>query len=354
MMHLLHIGRRTMRIVFLSLIGLVLLFSLFDMIEHVRVCLANAAPVIIVFDLFLLRLPTALYQMLPFAVLFGCLAVMMEMARTGEALVLHAAAQKECRGLLPFALTGLVAAVGMIAIGEWWLPPSENTTRLLMQTDVQHVEPNENLSGVRWVAGPSGVWRVGERRGDELSNVLLYPAEAVDGWGDPLEAEHLAWNGEGWSQLPEAVDGSARKLDISADAIWAKALEPPEFFDARYPTSESMTAGRLLDYLAWMPAQIPARAAYATGLGLRGSLPLLCLLFPFLAARLAWRRAMLVRGGMGRVGTVMLGLVAGLVVFALVALGKAAAEAGILFPAVGTLSVPMLVFLWVLVDRRRN
>ena len=106
----------------------------------------------------LLRLPSAVYELFPMAVLLGSLLGLGALAANGELVAIRAAGWSVARMARAVALAGLAASVLVMALGEWVVPPAERLAVAL--------KARAHLPGVTGDA--SGVWI---RDGDEFIHI---------------------------------------------------------------------------------------------------------------------------------------------------------------------------------------
>jgi lipopolysaccharide export system permease protein len=343
MLYLLSVLRRILSASLLALLAGLALYLIFDLIEHVRILLAYRAEGGLLGDLALAHLPTAIYQLLPLAILLGSLSVMGEMARDREILALAAAGQSLARRLTPFALAGIMIGILAWTIGEYVGPQAETTYRNLIDIQIKH----KHRWGAKWrphrawYAGPAGIWRIGGGSGADLRNVTLYHQDYD---GSMLSIEEMIglhhngdqWIARGWRQL------DALGLETDAAPIRLMALhEEPEHFRMIWSDAQEMNTSALNHAISLRQAQGLDADGYRTERATRLAIPLLCILLPLSAPLVAWRRSAIGRRR-GRLATLAVGIGLGLVIFLLLSIGRALASAGLLPAEPAVLAAPLI------------
>lgn len=344
MLYFLSTTKRLLAASFLSLLAALMLYSVIDLIEHVRLVLANDASPVYLADLAFAHFPTAAYQLIPIALIFGSLSVMMEMVRNGELTILRSSGQNPKRRYLPFLCFSIAAALLLFAMGEGAAPPGERRYRELIDgmRDPGRKAAVLDRSRRIWFSGPSGLWRVESGGGESLRDVDLY---MTDGDGkvtmhlrmDSLDRRRGVWLAKG----VVTKNANGRVIERRHEKV-LHITEGPEHFEALWTPPETMKLPELLWAIRLRQSQGLNPAGYETALWLRFAVPLLCFTLPFLGAIFAWRRGRDAPYGGKRLAALGLGAGLGIFLFLMMAAGKSMAETGYITPFLGVMFTPIL------------
>lgn len=327
-----------------SLLAGLILYLLFDFLEHLRLILTYKAPYSELFVLALAHLPTAVYQLIPLALLIGSLAGSAAMARDRELIALLLSGQGLFRRSLPFLTCAAAAGLLMFVWGEWCTPFAERAYREHLDFSVLQLQRPE-AAGVngRWFKGPSGIWRVSGGSGRKLAGVSLYGFDRLGNLERRWDAESLIFEDGGW------VAEGLKRLDSGNGAAKGQRLrlpalqEKPQHFQAYWRPPGELNLQGIFHVVELRREQGLDTLEYETESIMRLALPLLCLSMPLWALGMAWRRGRVGRSS-GRLVTMGLGMMIGLVFFLAISAGRGAALAGICPPVPAILGIPAVSF----------
>ncbi len=342
-----HILRQLFRAGTLSLLACLALYLVFDMIEHVRILLAYRAPMGLLFDLALAHVPTAVYHLLPIAVLLGNLSVMVGMSARNETAALAAAGQSPFRRALPFLVFALFVGALHFGWGEAAAPEGERLYRNLVDITIKHKDRwGEKWRPERhWYAGPSGHWRVERREKNRLQGVSLYRMDAKGRLYETTDLAEMVWEERGWtvrSLVRRDRDGRVLERMEKGRAAFPETLRQ---FRMIWLSAEEMNLADLRRAVRIRRSQGLDSLGYETALWMRFSLPLLVPALVLLAFGAAWGRRRSRSNRAAGLLAVSLGVGMGLVGFLLVSIGKTVGEGGVC-PPMAAAFLPVAV-LWI-------
>lgn len=337
-----------------SLLAGLILYLLFDFLEHLRLILTYKAPYSELFVLALAHLPTAVYQLIPLALLIGTLAGSAAMARDRELIALLLSGQGLFRRSLPFLTCAAAAGLLMFVWGEWCTPFAERAYSEHLNFSVLQLQrpEGEGVNG-RWFKGPSGIWRVSGGSGSKLAGVSLYGfdrhGELERRWdAERLSFEDGGWTAEGLKHL-DSASAAAKRQRLRLPAL----QEKPQHFQAHWRPPREMNLQQIFHVALRRREQGLNALEYETESIMRLALPLLCLSMPLWALGMVWRRRKVGRSS-GRLLTIGMGMMMGLVFFLAISAGRGAALAGLYPPVPAILGIPAVSFVLGLFALRRT
>ena len=264
---------------------LVVLFLVFDSVEHARIVAAYHAESFYLARLAGVRLFTAIYLLLPLAGLFGPLTQLFLQMRRGELQALAAFGQSPVRRVLPFVMLGGLLGVSHMVFGATVAPWAAGRYRQMIDEEIKHKpEWGEKWrpSSV-WYRGPSGIWRM-ERKDETdrtFQNVLHFRKDKDGSLQFVLEAERLAWNEGKWIWS----NGRRISLDesVTFETLEEQLPETPRYFRYGWENGEELDPWKLTEQIEWNRKQGHSVAQLEGRQVIQWALPYLTCWFPLLA-----------------------------------------------------------------------
>ena len=282
----------------LALAVLVVLFLIFDSVEHARIVAAYEAESFYMVRLAGYRFFTAATMLLPLAGIFGPLTLLFLRLRRGETQVLMALGQSTLRRALPFVMLGLLLATLQATLACTLAPWAAGRYRQTIDEDIKHKPQwgEKWRPAHEWYRGPSGSWRM--ERKDETSDSfrdVLHFRENPDGsLRFVLEAERLEWRDGKW------IWHHVRRTSVDEteflDRIEEHLPETPRHFRYGWEQGDELSPWDLAACIEWKTRQGHSVAKLETQQTMQLALPFLTFWFPLAAFAIAGSRK-IPRGG---------------------------------------------------------
>lgn len=271
--------------IFMVMLALIAMFSFFDLIQELDALGKGSYGLGKILLFVLLSAPGHVYDVMPVAVLVGCMYSLGQFARYSELVVLRVS------GLSIFDIAVLLLKIGAIftiitfLIGELVTPFSEKTAQRMRIKATDSVVAQEFRSGL-WVKDGNSFINVEEVLPDAtLLNVHIFDFDKNAKLIAARNAKAGEFKDESW-RLKDVSDTSfgkdAVKVNKSTDATW-RSLIRPELLNVLLIMPEKMSAWNLYTYINHLSINKQKTTRYEVALWAKIIYPLACMVMVVLA-----------------------------------------------------------------------
>jgi len=271
--------------VLMVMLALIAMFSFFDLIQELEALGKGSYGLSKILLFVLLSAPGHVYDVMPVAVLVGCMYSLGQFARYSELVVLRVS------GLSIFDIALLLLKIGAIftittfLIGELVTPYSEKMAQRMRIKATDSVVAQEFRSGL-WVKDGNSFINVEEVLPDAtLLNIHIFDFDknaklitARDAKAG--EFKHGSWKLKGVSDTH--FDKDSVKVNQSAEATW-QSLIRPELLNVLLIMPEKMSAWNLYTYINHLSINKQKTTRYEVALWAKVIYPLACMVMVVLA-----------------------------------------------------------------------
>jgi len=325
------------------LVGLLLLFVFFDVIEELGSLgrnsygLGQAAVVV------LLNVPGHLYEILPVAALMGTLFALSRLVGNSEYAVMRVSGLSTWRVAGYFSIIGVALALLMLLMGEFVAPWSEQAAQRYKLRATHSVVAQQFRSGL-WVKDDKRFINVREVMPDNtLRGIEIYGFEADGRLGWIRAAEQAHWRGNQTWDLQQVVEthfgADGIRASRTARQDWQSVLTP-DILSVLLIAPEKMSARTLWRYVAHLKENNQKATRYELALWTKFVSPFIIPIMMLIVMPFAIQGP---REG-GTSVKIFIGILAGL---AFHLLSRLFGHLGLLndWPAAVVASLPLLIFL---------
>lgn len=271
--------------VLLVMLALMAMFSFFDLIQELDSLGKGHYGLANILLFVLLSVPGHIYDVVPVAVLVGCMISLSQLARHSELLVLRVS------GLSVFKLAALLLQVGLLftlltfLVGELLTPISEKMAQRLRIQASHSVVAQEFRSGL-WVKDGRNFINVEEVQADTtLVNVHIYEFDQDARLIKLRNAKTASYEQDHW-RLKD-VSEIQFKLEQNTvtrlpEAKWYSMIRP-ELLNVLLVMPEKMSAWNLYAYITHLTSNKQKTKRYQVALWAKMIYPLACLVMVILA-----------------------------------------------------------------------
>lgn len=271
--------------VLMVMLALIAMFSFFDLIQELDALGKGSYGLGKILLFVLLSAPGHVYDVMPVAVLVGCMYSLGQFARYSELVVLRVS------GLSIFDIALLLLKIGAIftiitfLIGELVTPFSEKTAQRMRIKATDSVVAQEFRSGL-WVKDGNSFINVEEVLPDAtLLNIHIFDFDQNAKLISARNAKAGEFKHESW-ELKDVSDTSfgkdTVKVNQSAEATW-QSLIRPELLNVLLIMPEKMSAWNLYTYINHLSINKQKTTRYEVALWAKMIYPLACMVMVVLA-----------------------------------------------------------------------
>ena len=271
--------------VLLVMLALMAMFSFFDLIQELDTLGKGHYGLTQILLFVALSVPGHIYDVMPVAVLVGCLFSLSQLARHSELLVLRVS------GLSVFNLAMLLLKIGLLftlltfLVGELITPVSEKMAQRLRIQATQSVIAQEFRSGL-WVKDGHHFINVEEVLADTtLLNVHIYEFDSQAKLIHMRNAKTAEFAQDYW-QLKDVSEThfgpDSNRVTRLATAKWYSLIRP-ELLNVLLVMPEKMSAWNLYAYIDHLSSNKQKTTRYQVALWAKLIYPLACLVMVILA-----------------------------------------------------------------------
>jgi len=341
-----YIAREFLKLTGLSLFTFVSLFIIVDFFEKIdRLVQAHLGLGDLLHYLFL-KLPFALGQVLPAAVLLGIMLALGLMSRSHETLAIRTSGLDILGLLRPVILLAGGVGVLLLALNLYLIPWSQGRLNLFWQTQVEK-KPPRNLHNLEhfWYKGDQAIYNIVTFRQDiqTLEGVKIYLFDGQFHLVQIIAASRAQWQGDHWRFFEGFVQTFEPAGVVSGERFQQRDIvlteQPKDFADLEKKVTE-MDLNELFRYVRRLERDGYKSTPYRVDLYSRISLSLTPLVLVLLGLGLALRHEEIHLTSM-----VALGLGLMFVYWLLFGFSVSFGQAG-RWPALLAVSLPHLTFGW--------
>jgi lipopolysaccharide export system permease protein len=271
--------------VLMVMLALIAMFSFFDLIQELDALGKGSYGLGKILLFVLLSAPGHVYDVMPVAVLVGCMYSLGQFARYSELVVLRVS------GLSIFDIAVLLLKIGAIftiitfLIGELVTPFSEKTAQRMRIKATDSVVAQEFRSGL-WVKDGNSFINVEEVLPDAtLLNIHIFDFDKNAKLISTRNAKAGEFKHESW-RLKDVTDTSfgkdSVKVSQSAEATWHSLIRP-ELLNVLLIMPEKMSAWNLYTYINHLSINKQKTTRYEVALWAKMIYPLACMVMVVLA-----------------------------------------------------------------------
>ena len=271
--------------VLMVMLALIAMFSFFDLIQELDALGKGSYGLGKILLFVLLSAPGHVYDVMPVAVLVGCMYSLGQLARYSELVVLRVS------GLSIFDIAVLLLKIGAIftiitfLIGELVTPFSEKTAQRMRIKATDSVVAQEFRSGL-WVKDGNSFINVEEVLPDAtLLNVHIFDFDKNAKLIATRNAKSGEFKHESW-KLKDVTDTSfgkdSVKVNQSKEATWHSLIRP-ELLNVLLIMPEKMSAWNLYTYINHLSINKQKTTRYEVALWAKMIYPLACMVMVVLA-----------------------------------------------------------------------
>jgi len=325
------------------LLGLLLLFAFFDVIEELGSLGRNSYGLGQAVVVVLLKTPGHVYEILPVAALIGTLFALSRLVGNSEYAVMRVSGLSNWRVAGYFSVIGLVLSLLMLLLGEYVAPWSEQAAQRYKLLAMHSVVAQQFRSGL-WVKDGSRFINVREVMPDNtLRGIDIYGFEADGRLGWIRAADQALWRGNQTWDLQQVVEtrfsAGGIRASRSARQDWQSVLTP-DILSVLLIAPEKMSARTLWRYVAHLKENGQKATRYELALWTKFISPLVIPIMMLIVMPFAIQGP---REG-GTSGKIFIGILVGL---GFHLLSRMFGYLGLLndWPVVVVASLPLLIFL---------
>jgi lipopolysaccharide export system permease protein len=271
--------------VLMVMLALIAMFSFFDLIQELDALGKGTYGLSKVILFVVLSAPGHVYEVMPVAVLVGCMYSLGQLARYSELVVLRVS------GLSIFNIAILLLKIGAIftiitfLIGEFVTPYSEKMAQRMRIKATDSVVAQEFRSGL-WVKDGNSFINVEEVLPDAtLLNIHIFDFDKNAKLTNARKAKVGEFKHESW-KLKDVTDTSfgqdSVKVKQSAEATWHSLIRP-ELLNVLLIMPEKMSALNLYTYINHLSINKQKTTRYEVALWAKMIYPLACMVMVVLA-----------------------------------------------------------------------
>ncbi len=287
-----YLTRQIVASVALVLIGLLMLFSFFDLIQQLEDVAKGRYPLLPALLLVALELPGRLYELFPVAVLIGTMFALAQLVLHSEYAVMRTAGVSIHALARTLIMIGLGFAAIAFTVGEFVAPWSDEAgQRMKLRQTNAEVKVSAFRSGI-WVKDAGSFVNVGRILHDTtLQEIKVYEFDEDYRLRTISLARSATYVRENEWQLQEVVrtrfGGEGTSVERLADAQWNSVLTPRILSVLLLPP-DKMSVGTLFSYVQHLRENKQESGRYEIALWNKIVYPLAVVVMMFLALPFAY------------------------------------------------------------------
>jgi len=287
-----YLTRQIVASVALVLVGLLMLFSFFDLIQQLEDVAKGRYPLMPALLLVALELPGRLYELFPVAVLIGTMFALAQLVLHSEYAVMRTAGVSILALGRTLAIIGLGFAAAAFAVGEFVAPWSDEAgQRMKLQQTNADVKVSAFRSGI-WVKDAGSFVNVGRILHDTtLEQIRVYEFDDDYRLRTISMARSARYLTENEWQLEDVVrtrfSGDGTEVERIAQTPWHSVLTP-RILNVLLLPPDKMSVGTLFSYIRHLRDNRQDSARYEIALWNKIVYPLAVVVMMFLALPFAY------------------------------------------------------------------
>jgi len=271
--------------VLMVMLALIAMFSFFDLIQELDALGKGSYGLGKILLFVLLSAPGHVYDVMPVAVLVGCMYSLGQLARYSELVVLRVSGLSIFHIALLLLKIGAIFTVITFLIGELVTPFSEKVAQRMRIKATDSVVAQEFRSGL-WVKDGNSFINVEEVLPDAtLLNIHIFEFDKNTKLVTSRNAKAAEFKDESWN-LKDVSDTNFGKDSVevhhSADATWHSLIRP-ELLNVLLIMPEKMSAWNLYTYINHLRTNKQKTTRYEVAIWAKMIYPLACMVMVILA-----------------------------------------------------------------------
>lgn len=271
--------------VLLIMVALIAMLSFFDLISELdslgKGTYSFGKAVLFV----TLKMPGHVYDVMPVAVLVGCMLSLGQLARHSELIVLRVSGVSMLTLSIQLLKVGLLFTLLTFLIGELITPISEKVAQRMRIKATDSVIAQEFRSGL-WVKDGNNFVNVQHVSPDStLENIYIYEFDAHNKLIRTRHAKHASFENDDW-QLKDVTTTHFNQDNIKLERInetqWHSLIRP-ELLNVLLVLPEKMSAWNLYSYIQHLTYNKQKTTRYEIAIWAKMVYPLACLVMVILA-----------------------------------------------------------------------
>lgn len=295
--------------VLLIMLALIAMFSFFNLIQELESLGKGTYSIGKVLLFVLLSAPGHIYDVMPVAVLIGCMVSLGKFARNSELVVLRVSGISAIDIAMLLLKVGLVFTILTFLIGELITPFSEKTARRMRIKATDSVIAQDFRSGL-WVKDGNSFVNVEDVLPDAtLLNIHIYEFDQQFKLQTISNAKSGRFEDNAWdlkSVSKTYFDKDATRIDQTASAKWHSLIRP-ELLNVLLVLPERMSAWNLYSYIKHLGSNKQKTTRYEVAIWGKLIYPLACLVMVILALPFGFIQ----QRGTGASGKILVGIMLG-------------------------------------------
>lgn len=280
-----HLAREIVSSIVLIMLGLLAMFSFFDLIQELESIGKGSYGIGQVLIFVLLSAPGHVYEVVPVAVLVGTMYALGQFSRYSELIILRVSGVSIVRIGIALLRVGLIFALLTFIVGEFITPLSEKTAQRMRIKATDSVVAQDFRSGL-WVKDGSSFVNVENVLPDaNLQNIHIYEFDKEFRLRTISNAKGARFTGDNWD-LKDVIQTHFEQNKVStkhiAEATW-QSLIRPELLNVLLVTPEKMSAWNLYSYINHLSANKQKTSRHEIALWSKMVYPLACIVMVVLA-----------------------------------------------------------------------
>lgn len=263
-----------------TLIALVGLYAFFDVIKELPRVGRGDYDAAAMLAYVALLMPGHAYELMPLAVLIGCMVAMTQLATSSEYAAIRTAGVSLGQVARTLLLFGAFAATAALMLGEFGAPWSERTAERFKLERTQSLVTREFSSGV-WAKDDNNFINIDEMLPDTtLRKVRIYTYDAAFSLTRQRYAESGRYVGDGVWELTGVRDSTItpdRILVKDYPTLEWKSVLQPDILSVLLVVPEQMSAYNLFSYIEHLKANHQKTQRYEIALWSKLFYPLACI-----------------------------------------------------------------------------
>jgi lipopolysaccharide export system permease protein len=303
-----YVAREFLKLTGLSLLTFVSLFIIVDFFEKIDRLVRAQLGVAKLLEYLILKLPFAIGQVLPAAVLLGVMLTFGLMSRSHETLVIRTSGLNILSLIRPTIICAGVVALLLLALNLYVIPWSQSRLDLFWRTQVDRKAPR-NLHNLEhfWYKGDQAIYNIVMFRKDiqTLEGVKIYLFDRQFHLMQIIAAARAQWQGDYWRFFNGYIQSFGPAGEVTGDKFRQRDLvlteRPKDFADLEKKVTE-MDVNELYRYTARLERDGYKSTPYQVDLYSRFSLAVTPLILVILGLGLALRHVQIHLTSMVAVG----------------------------------------------------
>jgi len=206
-----YVGREFLKLFFFCLIGLILVYLLFDFIDRAGNFFKSDPQLIHVLLYFFYKIPTIVFQLVPVSVLLSTLLTLAILSRNSEITAMKAGGVSVPRIVTPLVLMALLLSVCAFGINEFVVPVATQKMKYVKKVHIKNQIWREKVHKVNlWYKSPGAIYSIYRYEPElaRMEDVQIYRFNDDFTFTERIDAATVQYVNDGWT----AYDGIQRSF----------------------------------------------------------------------------------------------------------------------------------------------